>query len=219
MEGRQCTKSQVDGPKKRASGRKSRNLKSKLKRKSKSLVKEKEKSKKKLPRAFVEGARNVPKPRRIPKPKRAHLRKGLVPGAILIILSGPHRGKRVVFLKQLPSGLLLITGPYVVNGVPVRRVNQAYVIATTTRIGINFKIPKTFDDKYFRKPREKKKKAKPEDAFEKKKPEGIPAQRKEDQKKLDKLLLPLIKKTPLLKYYLKAPFTLTKQTLPHLMKF
>jgi len=191
----------------------------KIEKKIKKFGKGEREIKKKLPRAFVEGARNVPKPRRIPKPKRAHLRKGLVPGAILIILSGPHRGKRVVFLKQLPSGLLLITGPYVVNGVPVRRVNQAYVIATTTRIGINFKIPKTFDDKYFRKPREKKKKAKPEDAFEKKKPEGIPAQRKEDQKKLDKLLLPLIKKTPLLKYYLKAPFTLTKQTLPHLMKF
>jgi len=137
----------------------------------------------------------------------------------LIVLSGPYRGRRVVFLKQLKSGLLLVTGPYKINGVPVRRVNQAYVIATSTHVGINFKIPETFNDKYFKKPREKKKKEKPEDAFEQKKQEGLPAQRKEDQKKLDDLLLPLIKQKPLLKRYLRSKFSLTKQTYPHLMKF
>lgn len=86
-------------------------------------------------------------------------RKGLEPGAICIILSGRFQGRRVVFLKMLPSGLALVTGPYKVNGVPLRRVNPAYLLVTKTKIPVTGKEHEPVDDKFFAKAKEAKKPA------------------------------------------------------------
>jgi len=154
------------------------------------------------------------------KHKPASLRPSITPGTILILLAGRFRGRRVVFLKQLPSGLLLITGPYKVNGVPLKRVNQAYVIATSTKVDVSSLDLKKFDDKYFRRPKAEKKKKTEATLFEpEKKEKVIQPHRKEDQKEVDSKLVPGIEKVKYLGVYLTNKFSLQKKQFPHEMKF
>merc|ERR1712093_363650 len=152
-------------------------------------------------------------------------RASLQPGTVLILLAGRFRGKRVVLLKNLAQGVLLVTGPFKVNGAPLRRVNARYVIATSTKVDISgidsSVVEKVGGDAHFA--REKKSKAKGEEAFFKQgeKPEAkkVASGRAEDQKSVDRAILASLKKEPFLISYLGSTFSLRSGDKPHEMVF
>jgi len=152
------------------------------------------------------------------------LRSTIKPGQVLILLAGRHRGKRVVFLKQLGTGLLLVTGPFVLNGCPLRRVNQIYTIATSTRLKTNHvKIPARVNDDYFRRKSLKNVKHREGELFDTGKEEyTLSNERKEDQVIVDKQILKVIKASKdkkALKGYLETMFSLKNKMYPHKMLF
>jgi len=161
-----------------------------------------------------------------PKKNRKHkdhptkLRASITPGTVLILLAGRFRGKRVVFLKQLKSGLLLVTGPFKINGVPLRRVSQAYVIATSTKINIdNVKIDESFTDGYFKRAKEPRKKGTEEEFFGEIQKTPLPETKVGLQKIIDAEIVAAINKEAFLKSYLNASFSLSKGQAPHAIKF
>ena len=163
-------------------------------------------------------ADDVKKP--LPNRKRssiAKLKPGLTAGTVIIILSGRFRGKRAVFLKQLASGLLLVTGPFKVNGIPLRRVNQAYTIATSTSIDVSKVDTSKVDDAFFARVTTNKQVGDFFKATSEK--TAISAGRKAAQKTVDTAILASVKSTPLLRQYLNAKFSLKRGQAPHRMQF
>lgn len=144
----------------------------------------------------------------------------------------------------MKEGVLLVTGPFKINGVPLRRVNHKYVIATSTKVDLSgidsSALERVSGAEYFS--REKKSKAqKGEEAYFKQgeKPEVSKrtcsdprkntdfhtqakkptSERASDQKSIDKPILSAIKKEEYLASYLNSSFSLRHGQRPHEMKF
>merc|ERR1711943_51452 len=151
--------------------------------------------------------------------KQTKLRAKIVPGSVLILLAGHFKGQRVVFLKQLDSGLLLVTGPYALNGVPLRRVPQSYVIATSTTVDVSgVSVPATVNDDFFKKPKSKTKKDEGT-FFKEEKTKTLDESRKKLQADVDAKLTAAISKDALLKAYVSSKFSLKNGDKPHQMVF
>jgi len=163
------------------------------------------------------------------------LRKSLVPGTVCIILAGRHQSKKCIFLKQLRrSGLLLVTGPHKVNGIPLRRIDQKHVIATSVRVDLGkFKVPGRVDDFFFKNTRGTKRhlttkaneavlKEKKDKSKKVQKKHGPSIDRKHVQHALDKSVISALKAHPeqkMLFKYMKRHFTIIGERYPHNMKF
>ena len=152
-------------------------------------------------------------------PKSTHISSPLTPGQVVILLSGRFRGRRVVYLKKLETGLLLVTGPYKYNGVPLKRVNAAYVLPTNTSVKIDGKVAEKINDEFFKRveiSREKK-----EDFFveDKAKKERVTKERTDAQNEIDTVVKKAVDGVPMMKEYLRNRFALKDGDKPHLMKF
>lgn len=103
---------------------------------------------------------------------------------------------------------------------PLKRVNQAYVIATSTKVALPAKLPVDCDDAYFAKEAAPAKEGEDKFFAAKKTETTVSEQRKSDQVKMDKVIVAAVEKAdPMLKAYLQAIFTLSKGDKPHEMKF
>ena len=152
------------------------------------------------------------------------MRPSITCGTILILLAGRHRGKRVIFLKQLQSGLLLVSGPYRCNRCPLLRIDSKYVIATETKLNISkIEVPSHINDAYFR--RKKLKKllcTKDKKLILKEEVLNVNEQRKNDQILIDKQLLSILKQHVDRKFlfgYLNTLFYLKNKEYPLRMVF
>lgn len=103
-------------------------------------------------------------------------------------------------VPRFSSFSVVFVGPYSLNGVPLRRVNQKYVIATSTSVPLSGVDVSSVDDALFAR-------------------EADAAARASTQASIDAALVANINKTEMLGAYLQARFTLGKYDRPHLLKF
>merc|ERR1711871_1180560 len=170
-------------------------------------------------------ADNVARAPRTKTQRQPKLRAGLEPGRVLILLSGRFRGKRVVFLKRLESGLLLVTGPHKVNGVPIKRVNQVYTMTTSTSVPLNgVDVSKVNDATFARASRNQGFRACARFGSERA-ANQVSADRVALQKAVDGAIMANLKKDATkgpaavnVASYLAARFSLSKNDKPHAMK-
>merc|ERR1712087_314537 len=163
--------------------------------------------------------------RKCKTPNKTKGRKCIVPGSVVILLSGRFRGRRTVVLKTLESGLLLVTGPYKLNGVPLKRVNAAYVLPTSAKLNVGNVDVKSVNDAWFAKSKVSKSKSGEEAFFADNTQMSAEEQKRVEnkrnlQKTVDAKVLEVVKKEDQhFAGYLRTRFTLRNNMRFHEMSF
>jgi ribosomal protein L14E/L6E/L27E len=129
----------------------------------------------------------------------------LKPGSVLILLSQKLLGKKVILINTTESGLLVVTGPFSLNGISLRRVNKKYTIQSGAELSVeNFNSPtlilnsRLFNDEYFETLAKSKSKS-----FDHKKHNFVISHRIR-QNYIDKFIHEFLKKNFFLKAYLRT---------------
>ncbi|KNH05407.1 60S ribosomal protein L6 [Perkinsela sp. CCAP 1560/4] len=161
--------------------------------------------------------------------QKTRLRESIQPGTVCILLAGRFRGARVINLGEIEeSGLIAVTGPFKLNGVPIRRVNPAYVIATKTKVDISgVDTEKARNPALFQKDRKAMRKRSKEQFLKVVEKQSLAKERKlselEARKKLqstiDEKILKSLSASPSMLKYLSSRFTLRRNEAPHSMVF
>lgn len=142
------------------------------------------------------------------KPLRRKNKKtvsNLKPGSVLILLSQKLLGKKVILINTTESGLLVVTGPFSLNGISLRRVNKKYTIQSGANLSEeNFNSPtlilnsRLFNDEYFETLAKSKSKS-----FDHKKHNFVISHRIR-QNYIDKFIYEYLKKDFFIKAYLRT---------------
>lgn len=109
-----------------------------------------------------------------------------------------------------------MSGPYQVNGVPLRRVSPTYIIATSTKVDVSQVNVDKYTDAYFGRAAT----TTDEEFFAGDAQKAtVSDERKADQKTVDDALIKAVESVHHLRSYLKAKFSLSKNDKPHNMVF
>jgi large subunit ribosomal protein L6e len=131
--------------------------------------------------------------KKLAKQSQRTRRTDLETGMIAVVCEGIYESKKVFYLKGLDDNLVLCAGIRDVNGVPFFKIDESYLLATSTRIPINVnevtvkedEVPLITKDKSI---------------------EIMEVEYSDKMNKIEKTLLDEVKKVEYLKAYLSAPF-------------
>ncbi|KAF7682530.1 60S ribosomal protein L6 [Astathelohania contejeani] len=127
-----------------------------------------------------------------PKPRRTDL----VKGNIVVVLEGEYASMRVVYLGQLDNYMALCIGPSSVNGIPLFKINERYLLRTSMvldfKIDVNVKDSEVYESK--------------RDSLESR----MDVEPSETELKIQSAVMDAISQHKAMKKYLSTPFTVDR---------